>query len=678
MQRLLFSTAAVLALACTTTTVPPPPPAPPADPLDGPGPNAAGPAGASNRYAEVDRATFNRFAARLNLPVYWVRDTDGDKAVDADEIASLLYFPTQGDYVKGGKTTDAFDAAYKSIALAAKSTPETGGPDAARIRLLERELDEASSVLVRTDLRTATADEKKLVKNMLEVSVLLDKLYAIQSGTAKLAGKVAADAASQSVFRRNWGPRCLTPTLEKDAACTAAPGAEKQMVDVYPESLQKDDTFCKKLEKEKNAKDLLSPFTVVREKDKKLVAVPYTEAYATEMKAIAQKLRGTAKDLADPNEGPMRAYLEAAATSFETNDWKPADEAWAKMNARNSKYYLRIGPDETYWEPCSQKAGFHVSFARINKDSLALQDKLTPHQQLMEDELAKLIGEPYKPRKVTFHLPDFIDIVVNAGDSRDPIGATIGQSLPNWGPVANEGRGRTVAMTNLYTDPDSMEVRKAKASSLLDAETMKHFGDEPGPGLMSTVLHEAAHNLGPSHEYKYQGKKDDEAFGGEHASMLEELKAQSGAYFFLFVLQDKGVLDQLTVEHTIVDSVVWALNHVSRGMVTASGKRKAYSQLSAIQIGFFMEQGAIVWDPKAKAANGTDVGAFRIDFSKMRDASIKLMKLVGHVKAANDKKTALELDKHVDVKKAAVPHALIAERMLKFPQPNFVYSIDWE
>jgi len=91
------------------------------------------------------------------------------------------------------------------------------------------------------------------------------------------------------VFRRNWGPRCLTPTLEKDAACTAAPGADKQMVDVYPEGLQKDDGFCKKLEKEKNAKDLLAPFTVVREKDKKLVAVPYTEAYASEMKAIAAK-----------------------------------------------------------------------------------------------------------------------------------------------------------------------------------------------------------------------------------------------------------------------------------------------------------------------------------------------------------------------------------------------------
>ncbi len=609
--------------------------------------------------------------------MYWASDADGDRAIDPAELATLLFFPAGGPYVADGKATGAFAAAYEQIVAASKA-PAPPGPDAARIALLERELDEAASVLVRTDMKTASADEKRFVKNMLEVTALVDELYSLQSGASTLAGKVAGDPASKSVFRRNWGPRCLTPKLEKDAACTAAPGADKQTVDVYPAALQADDGFCKRLEKEKNAKELLAPFTVVRQKEKALVAVPYTEAYAAQMKPIAAKLRSTAKELADANEGPMRAYLEAAAKAFETNDWKPADEAWAKMNARNSKFYLRIGPDETYWEPCSQKAGFHVSFAKINKDSLALQDKLTPHQQMMEDELAKLIGEPYKPRKVTFHLPDFIDIIANAGDSRDAIGGTIGQSLPNWGPVANEGRGRTVAMTNLYTDPDSMQVRKAKAASLLVPETMRHFGDEPGPGLMGTVLHEAAHNLGPSHEYKYQGKKDDEAFGGEHASMLEELKAQCGAYYFLFLLQDKGVFDQTTVERTIVDNVVWALNHVSRGMVTASGKRKAYSQLSAIQIGWFMEQGAIVWDPKAKAANGADVGAFRIDFSKMREASFKLTKLVGHIKAANDKKTALELDKHVDTKKAALPHAAITDRMLAFPQPNFVYAVDWD
>ncbi len=109
------------------------------------------------------------------------------------------------------------------------------------------------------------------------------------------------------------------------------------------------------------------------------------------------------------------------------------------MNVDNSKWYLRIGPDEVYFEPCSWKAGFHVSFARINPDSLNWQNKLEPVKGDMEKALAALAGPPYKARDVKFKLPDFIDIVLNAGDSRPPLGATIGQSLPNWGQVANEG-----------------------------------------------------------------------------------------------------------------------------------------------------------------------------------------------------------------------------------------------
>ena len=76
-----------------------------------------------------------------------------------------------------------------------------------------------------------------------------------------------------------------------------------------------------------------------------------------------------------------------------------------------------------------------------------------------------MAGAPYTARDVKFHLPDFIDIILNAGDSRNAVGATIGQSLPNWGPVAEKG-GRTVAMTNLYTDKDSLEALKTQVTSL--------------------------------------------------------------------------------------------------------------------------------------------------------------------------------------------------------------------
>ena len=665
----------VAAAACGGTTAENPPPAAPAK-TQAPTPVTAAPAAPAPRvHKDLDRATFNKMAVRLNQPAYWASDADGDGAIDPEEVATLLFYPTSAKWSEGGAFTPAFEKLYDAMIEAAKQAPS--GSDAARQSLVRQELDDAASVLVRTDLRSESAETKEVVRRVLAAAALVDQIFFKQTGAASVASKIAADDASASLFRRNWAPRCVTPKLEKNEACTGAPGAGKMLVDIYPESVQKDAGFCKKLEADKEAKTLLSPFVAVREgKDGKLQAVPYNQAYGDLMRKVATELRGAADALKDPKEEPFRTYLRAAAGSFETNDWQPADEAWAKMNARNSKYYLRIGPDETYWEPCSQKAGFHVSFALIDQSSLGLQDKLAPVQQQMEDDLAKLIGEPYKARKVTFHLPDFIRIVLNAGDSRDPIGATIGQSLPNWGPVANEGRGRTVAMINLYTDPDSMTVRRSKAASLLTKETMELYADDPTLSNLSTVLHEATHNLGPAHEYRYQGKKDDEAFGGDLASMLEELKSQSGALFYLPWAAKKGVFTEAQVKKAWVDSIVWGLNHISRGMYTASGQRKAYSQLAAIQVGFLMDEGALIWDAKAKSASGADTGAYKVDFAKMGPAVDKLMKTVGGIKAKGDKAGALALaKKYVDSDK--VPQKVIAERLLRFPQPNFVYAIDW-
>ncbi len=674
MRSLLTSSALVLSLVTWAACGSSPTEGPTAPAVEAPAvPTDAPPAAPSRAHKDLDRATFNKLAVRLNQLAYWPSDEDKDGDLDPEEISTLLFYPTAAKWVEGGAFTPAFEKLYDGLVAASKDPPSKD----ARRALVTQELDDAASVLVRTDLRKETAETKEVVKRILGAAALLDQLYFVQSGAASVAAKIAADSESASLFRRNWAPRCLTPKLEKNAACDATTDGSKMLVDVYPASVQKDAGFCKKLEADKDAKTLLSPFVAVREdKSGKLTAVPYNQAYGDLMRKIATELRGAADALKDPNEEPFRTYLRAAAGSFETNDWQPADEAWAKMNARNSKYYLRIAPDETYWEPCSQKAGFHVSFAMIDQSSLGLQDKLAPVQQQMEDDLAKTIGEPYKARKVTFHLPDFIRIIINAGDSRDPIGGTIGQSLPNWGPVANEGRGRTVAMINLYTDPDSMTVRRAKAGSLLTKETMSFYPDDPVISNLSTVLHEATHNLGPAHEYKYQGKKDDEAFGGDLASMLEELKSQSGALYFLPWAAKKGVFTEEQVKKAWVDSIVWGLNHVSRGMYTASGQRKAYSQLAAIQIGFLMDEGALIWDPKATPAGGADTGAFRVDFAKMGPAVEKLMKSVGSIKAKGDKAGALALaKKYVDSDK--VPQKAIAERLLRFPQPNFVYAIDW-
>ena len=632
-------------------------------------------------HAAVSRARFNQLAIRLDLPIFWNGDKNGDGAVDADEIVELMFYDKRASgapsrWVDGGKLSAEFEAAYAKIEKAASAPPPSGDDaEAQRRRLVLDDLEQGAPTLVHTDLRGVTDAEKTMVKHVVAATQMIDALYATQTGIVALLPQVPGDdPASQSLFRRNWGPKCAGPKTEKNPLCSAIPGAPSPIVDAYPAALQKDPKFCEALEKRADAKALLGPFTVVREDKGKLVALPLPKAYPR-MKEIATELRAAAMALEGTKEIAMRAYLEAAAKSFEDNDWVHADEAWSKMNAQNSKWFLRIGADEVYWEPCNHKAGFHVTFARINEGSLKWQEKLTPVQQEMENAIGAHIGAPYKARKVTFHLPDFIDIVFNAGDDRNAIGASIGQSLPNWGKVANEGRARTVAMSNLYNDADSMKVRRLGAESLLTKDGMAAYSDDPASGMIKTILHEATHNLGPAHEYAHNGKTDQQWFGGGLATMLEELKAETGALYFTDWLLKKGVFDAELAKKAYTDGIVWAFGHVSRGMYEGDGKRKPYSQLAAIQIGFLLDEGAMTFDPNAIAANGTDKGAFTIFLEKMPAASDKLMRLVGAIKASGDKAGAEALSKKY-VDGDVVPHKLITERVLRHPKASFVYAMD--
>ena len=641
-----------------------------ADKVPAPAATAATPASAA-KYA-MDRTAFNETAFRLNLPVYWIADTNKDGAVDADEVKSLLFYPTDGAWTDGGKLNDAFDKAFTQI----KTAQAAAMPTDARQKLIRDELAQGATTMVYSDLKSGTDEDKALVRHMLKAARLVDELYATQTGAKQVEAQLAKDdAASLAVFRRNWTTKCLAPKTEKDASCTAIAGVTPT-VSVYPAEMQKDPKFCATLEKDPQSKKLLEPFTVVVQgADKKLTTQPYSEAYKAQMTTISGELKAAADEVKDAKEAPLKAYLLAASKSFTTNDWLPADEAWAKMNATNSKWYLRVGPDEVYWEPCSHKAGFHLAFAKINPESLTWQEKLSPVQTEMENTLAAHIGAPYKARKVTFHLPDFIDVVVNSGDSRHPHGGTIGQSLPNVGKVAAEGRGRTVAMSNLYNDADSLGRRKTQAESLLSKDAMGFYSSTPQAGLLTTILHEATHNLGPAHEYTFKGQTAEKAFGGGMASMLEELKAQTGGLYYVEMLRKKGIISAELAKQTYTDGIVWAFGHISRGMYTEGGGRKAYSQLAAVQVGFFMEEGALVWDANAAAANGTDKGAFTINFEKMVPAVDKLMKIVGGIKAKNDNAAALELaKKYVDG--TVVPQGMITERELRFPKPSFVYGVE--
>lgn len=665
----------VLCGACATekpveVAPPTPPPAPP--PLD---------------TSVVPRLEFNRAVVERGASLFWTADANGNKALDPDELAVTWGGGSLDAWVNDGAFTQAFRDLYGSLG----SRPRIEGlaPDeAARRQAVLAELAQGRPTLLKTVVTDPV--DAALVGHIEKAAQIVERIHARQNGVFGLEAQIPGDdAASRAMFFRNQGPACEAPKTEKDPNCHALPGKPKKVSGLYPASIQQNPAFCEILEKRKDADALLSQFAVVQHRAigtntgdpavDDLEAIPYHLAYKEDAGLVSAELLAAAKALEGrPEESAFKAYLEAAAKAFGDDSWFEADKAWKAMTATNSKWYLRIGPDEVYFEPCSRKAGFHVSFARINQESLAWQKKLDPVKKDMEATLAKFAGPPYKARAVGFELPDFIDVVLNAGDARSAHGATIGQSLPNWGPVAESG-GRTVAMTNLYTDPDSEAAFMEQAASVLCASTMAKLDPAPRHGTLSTVLHEAAHNLGPAHEYKVKGKTDDQTFGGPLASTLEELKSQTAALYFSGWLVKKGLLPVEDAEKAHIRDVTWAFGHIAQGMLTASGKPKPYSQLAAIQMGWLLEKGTLKWSATAKAANGNDDGCFDVDLSTW-DAQVEaLAKVVLGIKGRGDKALA-EKTRDAFVKDGTTWAALrgtIQERWLRAPKASFVYAIEY-
>jgi hypothetical protein len=628
---------------------------------------------------KLKREDFNRRAAEKFLPLFWREDMNRDGILQPTELAVLWGFgdsnPTH--WVNAQQQfTPQFNDAYQSMV---QPDPSGGTPtEQERHKLVLQELAQGRPTLVETDLTHEAPPNIGAVRHLMNAAAGIERIYARQKGVSDFAVKIPAEGtASRMLFYRNQSPFCEAPMTENNPNCSALPMKPPRIFGLYPTGIQSDPKFCDLVAKAANAQDLMGHFNVVVEGDRggTFKTSPYSEAYKDDMQAVAAELEGAANSLG-PEEQAFKSYLMAAAESFRTNNWEPSDRAWAAMSAENSRWYARVAPDEVYFEPCAWKAGFALQLARINPESLEWRKKLDPLKTEMENTLAAMAGAPYKARDVQFKLPDFIDVVLNAGDQRSPQGGTIGQSLPNWGPVAESG-GRTVAMTNLFTDADSQNAFGAQMASVFCKATNMKATTSGKETLVSSLLHEAAHNLGPAHEYKVNGKVDSVAFGGPLASILEELKAQTSSMFLKDWLIPKGLFKREEVDQYHLRDVAWGFGHISRGMYTAEGTPRTYSQLAAIQLGSFTKSGAVTWKAEEKAANGTDSGCLEIDFTKMPAAVRDLETTVFRIKATADRAGAEKLKaEFVDAKdEFAKIKDVVRERWLRAPRGSLVYSL---
>jgi hypothetical protein len=214
---------------------------------------------------------------------------------------------------------------------------------------------------------------------------------------------------------------------------------------------------------------------------------------------------------------------------------------------------------------------------------------------------------------------------------------------------------------------------------LFSPETIRYYTEDKRLKLLDIVLHEATHNFGPHSDFQLSGKRPAEIFGGGLATVLEELKAQTGALYYLDFLRNKGILTDEQLRQVYLHAIQWCFGHIAQGMFTAEHRPKPYSQVAAVHIGFLSQAGAIVWQPDSRSADGQERGRFDIQFEKLPAAVEQLMQRIGRVKATGDKAAGKALaDEYVTGPGTAWIHqAEIAERVLRHPKASFVYSVDY-
>lgn len=592
----------------------------------------------------VGPTRFNQLAVRLDLPLFWVGDANGEGAPDPDEIRTLLFYPgSDTDWTRDGQFTPAFLAAAERI-LRADREPS---PADVRLELVESELDAGSPTLVATDTAGWTDAERSFLAHMERAARLIDSLYARQLGLDPMLAMVASDdAPSQSLFRRNWGPWCLTLTLRNDRRCSAIAGDRSgSVLGVYPASLQQTradvEALCPRLSADPEAASLLDPYTIVLEAGGRLAAARYTAAYEDQARAIQIELRAATDAL--HRAGASVTFTDALSSMGASFDRDRSPIAHTLFDEA-SGWFLEIGATGSNWDWCRHKAAFRMTLGRRDDRHVGTFIELAAVVQAAASSAASttLATDPRAPSSTAVPLDLVpIDIVLQAGASRWPLGALVGETT----------RHREYVFTNLGSDGLSRARRSRETRSLFDATSLRAAGDSLDARATAIGLHELAHAL-------------DTDASPVSSRVFVELRADALALVLSSALAPPR---RQSVQLELLREAVYG---AARPPETAASD---YQAAAAVELGLLLETDALRWDATAPSADESQTGAFVLDFDRIGTAGQGLLRrAIELTRADGAAERATLLERYL--RGTTVPIEPITQRLGSSPEPNYVYS----
>lgn len=500
-------------------------------------------------------------------------------------------------------TTRWLVATAAAAAIAACNVATANGTSSAEQAQAAAAADKVPAVAIAANTSFLTGEEKQVVNLLIQASDLMTPIYLRQSfaGNPAIRAKIAAsgDKALLDRFDANLGPWDEFEDFKPFYGNAAKPAG----AGFYPPDLTREqfEAYLAAHPSEKAA--LTSPYTLVRRKGDRLVALPYREAYKEWLEPAARLMDKAAAITTNPS---LKKFLTLRAKAFRTDDYYPSELAW--MDLKDTPIEFVIGPYETYTDGLmGLKTAFEAYVVlRDPKESEALSIYKS-HLRDMEANLP--VPEAYKNFKRGFESPISVGDQIRGGGDNLHGAPSIAFNLPNDERVREAKGAKKVILKNLIdakfdkiTGPMAALVLVPDQARLANKRYM----------TLNTVFHEMSHSLGPGSivvggRATSVGDELKEQYSG-----IEEAKADMLGVWDILYMMKLGILPRQERDQSYASYVVDLFRHMRFGTT------EAHARGSAMQYRYLADKGAITWDPAAKR--------FRIDMDKMESAMAALIK----------------------------------------------------
>jgi hypothetical protein len=456
-------------------------------------------------------------------------------------------------------------------------------------------------VTLSADISHLSVNQKKMLTVLIEASVIMDDLFWKQAlGQEKNAFlSQITDRQVQNFAAINYGP---WDRLNGDQVFVSATDEKFLGAQFYPADMTKAEFEASDF----TDKDGLYSM-VRRDNNGQLMAIPYSTYFAKELKQASQLLTKAAT-LADDKS--FAAYLHLRAEALLTNNYQPSDYAW--MDMKTNPIELVYGPIETYED---QLFGYRAAFeSYVLLKDLAWSERLSKYASFLPELQQGLpVEAKYKAQMPGANADlNAYDVIYYAGHSNAG-SKTIAINLPNDEEVQLKKGTRRLQLKNaMQAKFDNILVPISK--QLIVPQQRQHITFNAF--FANTMFHEVAHGLGiktvlGSDQTVRQALK-------EHASALEEGKADILGLYMVQQLLAKGVIDEGMLEDYYVTFMAGIFRSVRFGASSAHGKA------NMIRFNFFQEYDAF---------SRNNDGLYLVDMPKMGKAidalSNKILTLQG-------------------------------------------------